>query len=196
VDARDILAPGKLISSETLREAISVGGRPPMGGPNMTVRMLGNQAVIGTRRRQIIPKLSTLEFKAVLIDEPDPTTATNIWEYQWAAARFATATDWQRFNGGFEWEVDPDGKRWDDQGNGIARNEDEQTNTATQAVHGSDIVDTAEYTITVNPIPSGTPVNMEERTFRVVYVVATVTSTYIHRRYFFSKTNSLKVTCL
>lgn len=173
----EAIRPGKTMTGRQLRDLLVAATRPPAAGPGLVVQATSAGATIKRRGRQIIPKAKTGRILTI-IGDTNGAAGANIWDYEWQQARLM-APDYLTL------EPDPDGQKWDDQGNRVARNLDEVLNTATIVLHGHDITDTAQYTLSLLPIPSGTPREM---------IIERDPSGA--RAFFFAAANAIQVTCL
>ena len=172
----DILAPGKLLTSKRLRDALDAARGEVIGGPGIKVNSVGGKTVVSLKGQRII---SRARFEVLLLDVPAPVAFDpNRWDYAWAEAILDVDN---------EWIEKPQGRRWDDAGRREARNRIEVGNTALIVQHGillDQTSGTPGFTLTIEPLPSDTEVELSERR-----------DENGARAYWFSAYNELKATC-
>ena len=147
------------------------------GGPGIKVNSVGGKTVVSLKGQRIISR--TKGFEVLLLDVPAPMEFDpNRWDYAWAEAILDVDN---------EWIEKPQGRRWDDAGRREARNRIEVGNTTLIVQHGillDQTSGTPGFTLTIEPLPSDTEVELSERR-----------DENGARAYWFTAYNELKPTC-
>ncbi len=174
----DEIRPGGRFTGKGLKEMLELAARPPVGGRGIRVESYGpgNHTIQYTKRR--IVSRATI-FEVILLDMPAPGEfASNRWDYAWEEAML---------NVDNEWIGKPQGRRWDDPNSREARNRTEVGNTDLIVQHGIVLDQTSGtpgFILTIEPLPSGTEVELSERL-----------DENGDRAYWFTAYNQLKTTC-